>query len=54
MSASPIASREAALRIALAARALDGLDLKALVGALLEKLALRDRTQLAVFYYKHT
>ena len=38
MSASPIASREAALRIALAARALDGLDVKALVGALLEKL----------------
>lgn len=38
MSESPIASREAALRIALAARALNGLDVKAFVGALLEKL----------------
>lgn len=38
MSESPIASREAALRIALAARALNGLDVRALVGALLEKL----------------
>ncbi len=38
MSPSPIASREAALRIALAARALNGLDVKAFVGALLEKL----------------
>ncbi|HMW77886.1 MAG TPA: dinitrogenase iron-molybdenum cofactor N-terminal domain-containing protein, partial [Rhodocyclaceae bacterium] len=34
----PIASREAALRIALAARALNGLDVKAFVGALIEKL----------------
>ena len=33
----PPVTREAALRIALAARALDGLDVKALVGALLEK-----------------
>jgi len=40
MSASPIASREAALRIALAARALDGLDVRALVGALADKLDL--------------
>ncbi len=39
MSESPIASREAALRIALAARALNDLDVRALVGALLEKLA---------------
>lgn len=38
MSATPIASREAALRIALAARALNGLDTRALVGALIEKL----------------
>ncbi len=38
MSESPIASREAALRIALAARALNGLDVRALVGALIEKL----------------
>ena len=38
MSESPIASREAALRIALAARALNDLDVRALVGALLEKL----------------
>lgn len=38
MSPSPIASREAALRLALAARALNGLDVKAFVGALLEKL----------------
>jgi len=40
MSATPIASREAALRIALAARALDGLDVRALVGALADKLDL--------------
>jgi len=38
MSPSPIASREAALRIALAARALNGLDVKAFVGTLIEKL----------------
>lgn len=38
MSPSPLASREAALRIALAARTLNGLDVKAFVGALLEKL----------------
>ena len=38
MSATPIASREAALRIALAARTLNGLDVRALVGALVEKL----------------
>lgn len=38
MSPSPIASREAALRIALAARALNGLDVKAFVGVLIEKL----------------
>lgn len=38
MSESPIASREAALRLALAARALNGLDVKAFVGALLDKL----------------
>ncbi|PKO34400.1 MAG: dinitrogenase iron-molybdenum cofactor biosynthesis protein [Betaproteobacteria bacterium HGW-Betaproteobacteria-7] len=37
MSAPPIASREAALRIALAARTLDGLDVRALVGALADK-----------------
>lgn len=40
MSETPIASREAALRIALAARALDGLDVRALVGALAVKLDL--------------
>ena len=40
MSATPTASREAALRIALAARALDGLDVRALVGALAEKFEL--------------
>jgi len=38
MSDTPIASREAALRIALAARALNGLDVRALVGALIVKL----------------
>lgn len=38
MSEAPIASREAALRIALAARTLNGLDVKAFVGALLEKV----------------
>ncbi|NJD24099.1 MAG: dinitrogenase iron-molybdenum cofactor biosynthesis protein [Betaproteobacteria bacterium] len=38
MSESPIASREAALRIAIAARALNGLDVKPFVGALIEKL----------------
>ena len=38
MSETPIASREAALRIALAARALNGLDVRALVGTLIEKL----------------
>jgi nitrogen fixation protein NifX len=38
MSESPIASREAALRIALAARALNGLDVRAFVGALIESL----------------
>lgn len=38
MSDTPIASREAALRIALAARTLNGLDVRALVGALIEKL----------------
>jgi nitrogen fixation protein NifX len=38
MSETPIASREAALRIALAARALNGLNVRALVGALIEKL----------------
>lgn len=38
MSATPIASREAALRIALAARTLNGLDVRALLGALIEKL----------------
>ena len=38
MSATPIASREAALRIALAARTLNGLDVRALVGALVTKL----------------
>lgn len=40
MSATPIASREAALRIALAARALDGLDVRALVSALADKFDL--------------
>lgn len=40
MSKLPIASREAALRIALAARQLAGLDVRALVGALSEKLEL--------------
>ena len=40
MSDTPIASREAALRIALAARALNGLDVRALVGALAEKYEL--------------
>lgn len=39
MSDTPVASREAALRIALAARALNGLDVKALVGALAERYA---------------
>lgn len=39
MSDTPIASREAALRIALAARALNGLDVRALVGALVERLS---------------
>ena len=38
MSPSPIASREAALRIALAARALNGLDIRAFVGAMIDKL----------------
>jgi len=38
MSDTPIASREAALRIALAARALNGLDVRALVGALIVKM----------------
>jgi len=38
MSDSPIASREAALRIALTARVLDGLDVRAFVGALSERL----------------
>lgn len=38
MSNTPIASREAALRIALAAKALDGLDVRAFVGALAERL----------------
>ena len=38
MSETPIASREAALRIALAARTLNGLDVRALVGALVQKL----------------
>ena len=38
MSTTPIASREAALRIALAARAMNGLDTRALVGALIDKL----------------
>ena len=37
MSELPVASREAALRIALAARALNQLDVKAFVGALIEK-----------------
>ncbi|HZX31599.1 MAG TPA: dinitrogenase iron-molybdenum cofactor N-terminal domain-containing protein [Rhodocyclaceae bacterium] len=38
MAETPIASREAALRIALAARILEGLDVRALVGALAEKI----------------
>lgn len=38
MSESSIASREAALRIALAARTLNGLDVAAFVGALIERL----------------
>jgi len=38
MPATPIASREAALRIVLVARALNGLKVQALVGALVEKL----------------
>ncbi len=38
MSESPIASREAALRIALAARTLNHLDVRAFVGALVERL----------------
>lgn len=38
MPATPIASREAALRIALAARALNGLNVQALVGAFVERL----------------
>jgi nitrogen fixation protein NifX len=38
MSATPVASREAALRIALAARTLNSLDVRALVGALIERL----------------
>lgn len=38
MSDTPIASREAALRIALAARTLNELDVRQLVGALIEKL----------------
>ena len=38
MSDTPVASREAAFRIALAARTLNGLDVRALVGALIEKL----------------
>jgi nitrogen fixation protein NifX len=37
-ASTPVASREAALRIALAARTLNGLDVRALVGALIEKL----------------
>ncbi len=37
-TATPVASREAALRIALAARALNGLDVRALLGALIAKL----------------
>lgn len=38
MSQLPIASREAALRIALAARTLEGLEVRALVGALARKI----------------
>ena len=38
MSETPVASREAALRIALAARVLDGLPVQALVGALVDRL----------------
>jgi nitrogen fixation protein NifX len=37
-ASTPVASREAALRIALAARALNGLDVRALVGTLISKL----------------
>lgn len=37
-ASTPVASREAALRIALAARTLNGLDVRALVGALIERL----------------
>ena len=37
---TPVASREAAFRIAMAARALDGLDVRALVGALADKFEL--------------
>lgn len=40
MSNSPVASREAALRIALAAHTLDQLDVRALVNALAERLGL--------------
>ena len=40
MSDTPIATREAALRIALAARALEGLDVRALVSALAGKFGL--------------
>jgi hypothetical protein len=45
MSDTPVASREAALRIALAARALNGLDLRALVGALMRARRPADRDQ---------
>ncbi len=38
MPDSPVASREAALRIALAARALNGLEVRALAGALIARL----------------
>ncbi|MBI2306935.1 MAG: dinitrogenase iron-molybdenum cofactor biosynthesis protein [Rhodocyclales bacterium] len=38
MSETPVASREAAFRIALTARALNGIELRALVGALVDKL----------------
>lgn len=37
-ASTPVASREAAQRIALAARTLNGLDVRALVGALIERL----------------
>ncbi len=37
---TPVASREAAFRIAMAARTLDGLDVRALVGALADKFEL--------------